>query len=335
MCEKPFKTKQSLEVHKVKKRPCTKNEKTEKTEILEESKDQKDPIKPFLKWVGGKTQIIDKLLSLFPKDFNAYHEPFLGGGSVLFALLTKGVKGPIYASDINPSLIGLYQNVQKYPEELIKELRVLCDAYESCEKEETTLKTALKTALKTVQKTAQETYYYWLRQNFNKMTREEQMHPSASAMFLFMNKTCFRGLYREGPNGFNVPFGNYKNPSIFDEDHIRIVSNMIKDVTFSVASFEDSLKWVKEGDFVYLDPPYVPVTETSFVAYQKNGFHHHDMLFEWCKTTPAKFILSNADAPLVREAFPPPFQVHQIECRRAIHSKNPESKVCELLITNP
>jgi DNA adenine methylase len=187
---------------------------------------------------------------------------------------------------------------------------------------------------------SRESYYFWIRSQFNALSKEARASVVGSAMLLFLNKTCFRGVYREGPRGFNVPYGNYKNPSILDEDHIRSVSELIKDVVFVQRSFEDSLMGVAAGDFVYLDPPYAPESETSFVSYTADGFtlEQHKMLFAMCAalhTKGARLVMSNADVKLVKNAFPsPPFTTRVIVCRRAINSKNPESKTNEVLIHN-
>jgi len=145
------------------------------------------------------------------------------------------------------------------------------------------------------------------------MTRDKENTTSresvqASAMMLFLNKTCFRGLYREGPNGFNVPFGNYKNPTIIDETHIRSVSALIRDVIFVCESYVDSLVRITKQDFVYLDPPYAPETSTSFVAYTASGFSldDHKRLFSICNKTEAQILMSNADVELVNNAFAEP-----------------------------
>lgn len=299
-------------------------------------------VKPFLKWVGGKSQIIHDVMNHFPKTMNHYHEPFLGGGSVLLALLTYQkngliqITGTIYASDINSNLIGLYKNIQSNPDAVILEVSKLITEFSNCKgtlvnRKASTLEEAM---------TSPESYYFWIRNMFNSLSKEERTSVYGSAMLLFMNKTCFRGVYREGPHGINVPFGNYKNPSIVDETHIKQVSNLIQGVVFTACSYQHALSNITVNDFVYLDPPYAPENSTSFVKYTSDGFNleQHKTLFQLCRDMKQKnviMLMSNADVALVREAFPSPdFTTKIISCRRAIHSKKPETKTNEVLITN-
>lgn len=306
--------------------------------------------KPFLKWAGGKTQIIAEVMARFPPTMNNYHEPFLGGGSVLLALLssiasgTITVAGKIYASDINSTLIGLYQNIQANPHAVIAEVRQLMEESVACkcecETEQTNGQVNRKASTLQEAQTSPESYYFWVRSRFNMLSKEDRMTIPASALFLFMNKTCFRGLYREGPRGFNVPYGNYKNPAILDEKHILHISALVKDVVFSVCSFPDAFSRVVAGDFMYIDPPYAPETSKSFVSYTSDGFKlaDHNILFAHCAELKEKkvvLLMSNADVTLVRDAFPAPlYSTTVISCRRAIHSKEPHSRTNEVLIMN-
>lgn len=356
VCEKIFTQKCHYDSHKGRKRACKKNNVIEKlvekkiNEILEEKNIlvptlgpiQMEIIKPFLKWVGGKTQIIGDVLELFPKTMNNYYEPFLGGGSVLLALLTYKrngsikVSGKIYASDLNSNLIGLYKNIQCDPDGLIAEVKKLSDEFSKCKG------TLVNRNPNTFEEgiTSPESFYYWIRSTFNRLSKEERTSLVGSAMLLFMNKTCFRGVYREGPKGFNVPFGHYKNPSILDKEHIKEVSLLLKDVVFTNCSFNDALSKITGNDFVYLDPPYAPENETSFVSYTSDGFNldNHKALFKLCadmKGKNVKLLMSNAEVKLVKDVFQSPtFTTKIISCRRAIHSKEPGTRTNEVLIMN-
>ena len=298
-------------------------------------------VKPPLKWVGGKTQIIDQVLALFPRTMKNYVEPFLGGGSVLLALLSMRqqgliqITGTICASDTNPNIIGFYQNLQSHREELVDALQTIVGEYTAIDGT-----TVNRSATEEEAKSSRESYYYWIRSTFNALSQEDKVKPRGSAMLLFLNKTCFRGLYREGPHGLNVPFEKqHQNPTIFEEAHLQQVSELIQGVIFKCQPFEALV--AEEGDFVYVDPPYVPEAAKSFVAYNAGGFtrENHDALFELCHALTEKkvrLLMSNADVPLVKDAFPEPrYQTQTIVARRAIHSKKPGAKTREVLITNP
>ena len=304
-------------------------------------------LKPILKWVGGKTQIIDEIIDSFPDKMDNYHELFTGGGSVLLALLQNvnekkiTVKNKIYAYDINETLINIYKNIQKKPDEVIKNIKKLINEYNSILNIKIDTKNDIKkrrtleipTNIEEAKK-SQELYYYWVRSVYNKMKQEEKNNPNGSAHFIFLNKTCFRGVYREGPNGFNVPFGNYKSPEIINEDHLKNISELIKNVEFIKSDFEDSFKNIKKCDFMYADPPYVPENATSFVGYTSCGFNldKHEKLFELCKKH--NFVMSNSDTKLVKDSFADTkkYSIEIISCKRSINSKKPGSKTNEVII---
>lgn len=293
--------------------------------------------KPVIKWVGGKTQIIDRVIENFPNEINNYHELFLGGGSVLLALLQNieknkiKINGSVNAYDINMTLISLYKNIQNKADEVILETKKIIDIYYNIQGDVINRKP--KTLIEG--KTSQESYFYWIRTEFNNLTQEQKSTPLGTAYFIFLNKTCFRGVYREGPSGFNVPFGHYNNPEIINEDHIKRISMLIKNVNFHCMSFEKSFEKTNANDFIYLDPPYAPENIKSFVGYTSSGFslEQHNLLFSLCKKF--KFLMSNADVELVKNNFKDEqYTTKIILCKRSINSKNPESKTNEVLIKN-
>ena len=295
--------------------------------------------KPYLKWAGGKSQIINQLLNIFPKKINNYHEIFLGGGSVLFALLSLKklgsiiIEGKIFASDINKGLIGTYLNIQNNKDSLFNSIQKHLDIYNSILTDDYINRNPnnIREA-----KSSKESYYYWLRNLMN--SSNDPFTVEYSALFMIINKFCFRGLYREGPNGFNVPFGHYKKtPTIISKDDIDSIFNLIKDVEFSCCDFSESFNKIKKGDFIYLDPPYVPEEKNSFVSYTKDGFdgNKHNELFNQIHniSSHSSFVLCNSNTDLVLNSFEN-FNIEEITAKRSINSKNPESKTKELIINN-
>ena len=294
--------------------------------------------KPFLKWVGGKTQIIHQVLNKFPIEMDNYHEVFLGGGSVLLALLSLQkqnkikVKHNIYAYDINEVLINVYKHIQSNKDELFRYIQLYINEYNSINgniinRNPQSIDEA---------KTSKESYYYWIRNKYNKI---EKSSIECSALFMFINKTCFRGIYREGPNGYNVPYGHYKTtPTIITKENIDVISELIKDVHFIHSDFNNSMNNIQKNDFVYLDPPYAPESSTSFVAYTSDGFslNTHKQLFNLIsrlKSSNIKFVMSNAKVDLVTNTFNDCI-CEEIVARRAINSKKPGSKTTEVIISN-
>ena len=298
--------------------------------------------KPFLKWVGGKTQIIDKLIADFPVEINNYREAFLGGGSVLLTLLSYvksgiiTIQGNIYAYDLNEPLIYIYKNIQRHHKELYDTLQTIIKDFNECgngmlNRKPTNIEEA---------KSTKENYYYWIRSEYNKLCLTDKKSILGSAMFIFLNKTCFRGLFRVGPKGFNVPYGHYNNPEIINKEHLEEIAALIQNVVFECCDFNTSLTRIEPNDFVYLDPPYAPETATSFVGYTENGFsiENHNNLFKLIHNltdSNKKIMLSNADVSLVRKNFThEKYSITTILCKRSINSKNPESKAKEVIIKN-
>lgn len=273
--------------------------------------------KPFLKWAGGKRRLLEQLSSHFPAQFRRYFEPFVGGGAVFFHLSGLNLiqtsnrrSYPAVLADLNEELINCYRVVKEQPEELIEHLR----------RHKTT-----------------EAYYYKLRE-----LRPSKLSPLESASrFIYLNKTCFNGLYRVNSAGqFNVPYGRYKNPVICDETSLRLASAALQKAKLSVGGFEHSLKTAKRGDFIYLDPPYVPVSATAnFTSYTSSGFTEKDqerLAEEVHRLDRAGclILLSNSDTDTVRQLYRG-FHTVVVRCNRAINSQpTGRGAVNELLVRN-
>lgn len=284
--------------------------------------------KPFLKWVGGKIQILPEIMSCIPREIENYHEIFLGGGSVLFSILAHKntgkliISGKIYAYDINPQLIWTYQCIQQFPAELYEILQILAQDFKTCANETLNRNPANYQEAKK----SKENFYYWIRTLYNSTSNFlfNFINPSVdnqkisiyeeiiskkysqtrgfllcSAMFIFLNKTCFRGLYRVSAKGFNVPFGNYSEPEFLNEEHLYEIHNLIQCVDFRIGDFSVSLLNTKKNDLIYIDPLYVPENINSFTKYSINDFStdSHTKLFNMIHNLTLenkKIILSNS-----------------------------------------
>lgn len=296
----------------------------------------------FIKWVGGKSQILDELFQRFPTKMNNYIEPFLGGGSVLIELLNKlerkeiTMTGAIYCSDINENLINCYNHIKSNFTEIVKELDELVKLNNQNKNlaKSTTVPNTLNDAIQQ----GNDSLYYYLRKEYNDSTT---LSIKKSALLIFLNKTCFRGLYRIGKNGFNVPYGNYKNPTIYDFNNLTNLHKLFNkyNVNFNCEKFNDYVyKIIQAEDFCYFDPPYYPVDSKSFVDYNKDGFNknEHNELILLCMNLDIlgnKFLLSNSDTDYIKNNLSQ-FKIDIIKCKRAINSKNPTSIVNEVLIKN-
>jgi len=312
--------------------------------------------KPFLKWAGGKHKLLEHITPLIPKEIENYHEIFLGGGSVLLAVLSLQkqnkitIKNKIYAYDLNKSLINCFKQVQKNAEKVYYLVSALKQVFHSIEQntlldEEGNIIKGSPNVDETNFMITREHYYYWIRHLFN--TSSKTTLKSAS-YFIFLNKTGFKGMYRETKSGkFDIPYGlkdkekkkkNKWEVGIIDKDEIKKISELIQNVKFMCKDFEKSLKKVKKNDFMYLDPPYAPENKNSFVKYNKDGFgldvhkslfkHVHDL-----NKKNIKFVMSNSDVDLVNNEFSK-YKIKYIMRRNAIHSKKPGTKAKEVIIHN-
>ena len=291
--------------------------------------------KPFLKWVGGKSQIMSDIISTFPLNINNYHEPFLGGGSVLLCVLhlrREGrihIKGQVYAYDINKNLINVYKQIQTNREELYR----LVNEYKNIYHNIKGIVVNRKPKNTEESLSSKESYYYWIRQCYN---NSKEYTAETAAMFIFMNKTCFRGVYREGPNGYNVPYGHHKKtPEIINKSDIDNIYELIKNITFISSDFETSLSKIEKNDFVYLDPPYFPENKTSFIDYNKDGFEleKHKSLFNLIKKLNCNFTMSNSNTEIIRESFNM-YYIRDLKAKRSINSKEPGSVTMETIVFN-
>jgi len=279
-------------------------------------KNNQPQAKPFLKWAGGKRGLIEQLFRRFPDDFNNYHEPFLGGGAVFFELYSRGMlQGKqAYLSDINSELINTYQVVKNNPEKLITELAY----YKGNHNKELYYKTREFDRL----------------DDFKTLPKLER-----ATRFIYLNKTCFNGLYRVNSKGyFNTPIGSYKNPNIADKKVILTASEALQNAIISNQTFDKTLNDADQNDFVYLDPPYYPLTETtSFTAYDKNAFldEKQKQLFDVFKELHQKkctVMKSNSDTDFIKDLYQE-YVIDFVQANRFINSKGSgRSKINEVLI---
>lgn len=265
---------------------------------------------PIVKWVGGKRQLMFELLENMPKSYNRYFEPFIGGGALFFELQPEKA----YISDMNEELINLYSVVKNNVYELIDELKK--------------------------HKISKE--YFMNIRNIDRTKEYKKWSAIQKASrFIYLNRTCFNGMYRVNSKGeFNVPFGNYKNPRIIDENNLINCSNLLQKTEIKNADFSEILNCIQSGDFVYFDPPYVPLNETSsFTSYTKDGFDI-DMQFklrEVCNELDSmgvKFMLSNSDTKFVNEVYEN-YNIKKVFASRQINANpNGRGKITEVLVKN-
>ena len=273
--------------------------------------------KPFVKWAGGKRQLIPILNQNLPESFGTYYEPFLGGGALLFHILTDKNGQKCSISDLNSDLVLAYTTIRDRTDTLIASLK---------NHEKNYLKDSAS-------------YYYSIRESNPRSEIEK------TSRLIFLNRTCFNGLYRVNSKGkFNVPLGKYSNPNIVNEENIRAVSHILQSSRISIKcrDFEAVLRDAKKGDLVYFDPPYQPVSATAnFTSYTNKDFTYDDLtrLAELClklDSRGCKVLLSNSDSKEVADIFSKsPWKITRIEANRSINSNSKKrTGHFELLIKN-
>lgn len=290
-------------------RPATSRVKTTKRQDKEDDTQAGPPPRPFVKWAGGKRQLLDVLSAAAPDSFSRYYEPFIGGGAFLFSQLPDSAT----ISDANPELINCYQVVRDDVEALIRSLRT--------------------------HKNEEEHFYYVRAKNLSEMSPVQR-----ASRFIFLNKTCFNGLYRENLKGqFNAPFGRYENPKIVDTENLRAISEYLQtdDIEIHCSGYQSVLNKAQAGDFVYLDPPYVPMTKTaSFASYVKGGFSLNDQaelakMFAELTKKRVLVMLSNSNTPVIHDLYKG-FNIKTIHATRSINCKGGKrgKEANEVLVTN-
>jgi DNA adenine methylase len=287
--------------------------------------------KPFLKWAGGKTQLLHVLERRLPpairqnKTIDVYVEPFVGGGALFFYLKNHYKMHSAYLLDTNIDLIIAYKTVQTEPFALIEQLQKLETAYLSLPEPE------------------REAFYYEIRAQYNAIRKTEGNWIQRAAYMIFLNKTCYNGLYRLNSNGdFNVPHGKYKQPTICDSTNILAVSKALQNTVIICADFEASRQYITKNAFVYLDPPYRPVSKTArFTQYTAHGFNDYDQLrlanyVREVTKQGAYVLLSNSDTnDGFFETLYSEFFIERVQANRPINSNAQQRKgISELLIRN-
>lgn len=263
-----------------------------------------------MKWAGGKTQLLKHYTRLFPAEFNRYFEPFLGGGAVFFHMVAKNPGLRAVLSDSNGELVNCYNMV----------------------------KNELPSVIRLLKKHRNDKHHFY---KVRAMNVSGLTLPERAARLIFLNKTCFNGLYRVNRKGqFNVPFGRYDNPKICDEVNLRAAELALCNAKIVNANFESVLSQAKKGDFVYLDPPYQPLSTTSsFTSYTRNSFGIEDQarlaeVFKKLTDKGCYAMLSNSDTPLIRDLYDD-FHIETVFANRAINSKaDKRGRVAEVAILN-
>lgn len=271
-------------------------------------------IAPFVKWAGGKRQLIPQIRERMPAQFNNYFEPFVGGGAVIFELLPENA----VINDINKALINAYQMICDYPQEFLQEINRLDGEMWEDGKE----------------------YYYSLREQYNDKLMKDEFDVELAALFVFVNKHCFNGLYRVNGKGlFNVPYNNSRRSSV-DEQSIMEISAFLRNVTIISGDFEAACEGASAGDFVFIDSPYAPLNPTSFESYTKEGFDiesHRRLanLFDELTARGCYCMLTNHNTELINELYGNKgYKIDVVSVKRMINSDASNRVGEEVIICN-
>ena len=293
-------------------------------------------IKPFVKWAGGKGSLLSQINTYYPFELangqiNTYIEPFVGGGAVLIDILQKYQINNIYAFDINHDLINSYKVIKSNVDELISNLKIIEKEYLELDSDN------------------RKEYYYNIREKYNNLKlKENELSVEKAMQFIFLNRTCFNGLYRVNKSGgFNVPLGNYKNPTICDESNLKALSGLIQNVTFIHGNYKDSEQYVGNNTFTYFDPPYRPLNITSgFTSYTKEDFNDENQkelaeYFSNLHDRQALVMLSNSNPKNTNkedtffDELYANFNINEIMANRMINANSAgRGKISEILVTN-
>lgn len=289
-------------------------------------------VKPFVKWAGGKSQLLNTIRKKYPEKIDKYCEPFVGGGAVLLDVLANCQPKEILINDINAELTNTYIQIKNSVDELIEMLSEMQDSFWSKNNDD------------------RKVMYYAKRERFNdlKVTDDEQINLEKAAVFIFLNKTCFNGLYRVNSKGlFNVPIGSYKKPPICDAENLKFISGLLKNVQIKCGDYSECADFIDENTFVYIDPPYRPLTATaSFTSYSENEFGDKQQIelgkfVDEISAKGAKVVVSNSDPKNSDESdsffddLYSSYTIMRVPAKRMINSKaTGRGNVNELLICN-
>lgn len=287
-------------------------------------------VKPFIKWAGGKSQLLDIIRKKYPDKIEKYCEPFVGGGAVFLDIISNFHPKEVMINDINPELINTYIQVRDNVETIINNLSEIQDIFWNMNNEQ------------------RKEYYTSMRKRFNELIKQNLQTEEKAVLFIFLNKTCFNGLYRVNSKGlYNVPVGAYKKPMICNSENLHLISKMLQNVEIRCGDYSQCMDFIDENTFVYIDPPYRPLNETSsFNSYAKAEFNDEQQIelgkfTEIISDKGAKIVASNSDPKNINEDddffdnIYSRFTINRIKAARMINSKgSSRGNISELLICN-